>query len=463
MHRRSFPPLVALCLFAAAAPALAAAPRVQSTTLRNGLQLIVQEDHTAPVVALVVAYRAGSRNERDGIRGIAHLFEHMMFKGSKAYGPDVLVNALESVGAQYNAFTREDETVYHELVPKEELPRFLAMEADRMGNLQLSEAMLTSEREVVKEEYRLRIQNQPISTVYEAYLRKAYTHHPYAYTPAGTLDDLDKISLADCLDFYRTYYAPNNAVLVVVGDTTLDKVLPLAEKAFGALKRQKPPPPVTAVEPPQTQRRDLALALDAQLPILIGGYHVPAANHPDADALMILTSILSDGESSRLHQALVRQQRIAPFAAGVFQPMRDPGMFILYAGYLPPHTAKQVEEALLRELVEIREDGVLDEEVQKAKSQAIASRAFEQLNQMQRAVRLASAEIVEGGYARALTELSRLSKVTAAQVQKVAEKYLVDTNLTLAVLEPKHTEPTPDSAEPASPGAEPAAKEKKSP
>jgi len=441
MHPRLSPAFIALVV--AATPAFAAAPRVQSATLRNGLQLIVQEDHSAPVVALVVAYRAGSRNERDGIRGIAHLFEHMMFKGSKRYGPEVMVNALESVGAQYNAFTREDETVYHALLPREELARFLDMEADRMGSLQLSQQMLTSEREVVKEEYRLRIQNQPISTVYEAYLRKAYTHHPYAYSPAGTLDDLDQISLEDCLNFHRTYYAPNNAVLVVVGDTTLGQVLPLAEKSFGALKRQKPPPAVTAVEPPQTQRRDLSLTLDAQLPVLIGGFHVPPAHHPDAEALRILSSILSEGESSRLHQALVRQQGLAPFAAGFFQPMHDPGMFILYAGYLPPHTPKQVEIALLRELVEIREDGVLDEEVQKAKSQAVAGRIFDQLSQMQRALRLANAEIVEGGYARALTELGRLAKVTATQVQKVAAKYLVDENLTLAVLEQTRAEPPP--------------------
>jgi zinc protease len=305
-----------------------------------------------------------------------------------------------------------------------------------MGRLELSEEMLVSERQVVKEEYRVRIQNQPISTVYEAYLRKAYVKHPYAYTPAGTLDDLDKIQLSDCLEFYRTYYAPNNAVLVVVGDTTLAEVTALAKQEFGPLKRQKPPPPVTAVEPPQKERRDLALKLDAQLPILIGGFHVPPGNHRDADALAILSSILSEGESSRLHRSLVREQRIAPFAAGMFQPMRDPGMFIVFAGYLPPKTAKEVEEALLREIVEIREDGVLEDEVRKAKSLAISSRAFEQLSQMQRAVRLSSAEIVEGSYTRALNELARLERVTAEQVRQVARRYLVESNLTLAVLEP---------------------------
>ncbi|HLL52374.1 MAG TPA: pitrilysin family protein [Myxococcaceae bacterium] len=448
MHRRKSAALAALLVLAMpalAAPKPAAAPRPETLTLDNGLKIIVQEDHSAPVVALVVGYRAGSRNERDGIRGIAHLFEHMMFKGSKSYGPDVMLNALESVGAQYNAFTTEDETVYHELVPKEALGRFLAMEADRMGRLQLTEEMLVSEREVVKEEYRVRIQNQPISTVYEAYLRKAYVKHPYAYTPAGTLDDLDKIQLSDCLDFYKTYYAPNNAVLVVVGDTTLKEVTALAKQEFGPLKRQRPPPAVTVVEPPQKQRRDVALQLDAQLPILIGGFHVPSGNHPDADALAILSSILSEGESSRLHQSLVREQRIAPFAAGQFQASRDPGMFIVFAGYLPPRTAKEVETALLRELAELRDDGVLEEEMQKAKNQAISSKAFEQLSQTQRAVRLTSSEIVEGSYTRALTELSRLERVTAEQVRKVARKYLVESNLTLAVLEPKGAaeEPSP--------------------
>ena len=202
------------------------------------------------------------------------------------------------MGAQFNAFTREDETTYHALLPREELGRYLAMEADRMGNLQLSDAMLASEREVVKEEYRLRIQNQPMSAVYEAYLRRAFTLHPYAFTPAGTLEDLERITLADCLDFYRTYYAPNNAVLAVVGDTSLREVAALAEKSFGPLKRQKAPPAVTAVEPQQTQRRDLSLTLDVQMPILVGGFHVPPVTHPDADALTVLSSILSEGESS---------------------------------------------------------------------------------------------------------------------------------------------------------------------
>jgi zinc protease len=437
-----------LFALALAAPAVAAEPKLEVATLKNGLKIIVEEDHSAPVVALAVAYRAGSRNEHPGIKGIAHLFEHMMFKGSKKYGPEAHMRELEAHGATYNAFTQEDQTVYFELMPKEEFPTLMAMEADRMGTLQLSDAMLTSERQVVKEEYRMRLQTNPVSQVYEAFLAKAFVKHPYAWTPAGALDDLDKITVKDCQDFYRTYYAPNNAVVVVVGDTTLKEVKALAEKEFGPLAKQKAPPPVAAVEPPQKERRDVGLELEAELPVLIGGYHVPPANDRDADALNVLATILSAGESSRLHKSLVREQKVAPFAAGFFQPKHDPGMFVIVTAYQPPHDAKEAETALLAEIGKVRSGGVTEEELGKARSDEVSSRAFGQLSQLGRAQGIAAAEVVEGDYKRYLARLARLDKVTAADVKKVAEKYLVDSNLTLATLKqkPGETAPAPDQA-----------------
>lgn len=428
--------MICVPLLAAVLLASPSTPALKTATLDNGLKLIVLEDHSFPVAAVNVAYRVGSRDEKPGQHGIAHLFEHLMFKGSEHFGPGMFDRTLESLGAESDASTTEDMTNYYAVLAREDVPTLFAMEADRMAHLTFSEDRLTSEREVVKEEYRMRLQDQPTARAFEALFHAAFTVHPYAWSPAGSLDDLDRLTLADLEAFYRTHYSPANAVVVVVGDLGFNEVLAQAQRSFGALPRRPLPPRLHVVEPPQTQLRQVTLPADVQLPMVLGGYHAPSASNPDADALEMLSAILSGGESARLTKHLVREQQLASSVGGELSIHRDPGLFLVYAEYLPPHTPEQVTRALLDEIAAVRESGVTDAELQKARNQALTSRAFELLSTLGRAEAVAEAEVVEGNAQRYAAELARLQKVTTKDVQRVARTYLTEHNLTLVSLLP---------------------------
>jgi zinc protease len=409
---------------------------VKSWRLDNGLQILFLADHKAPIATVQVFYHVGSKDEHVGIRGVAHMFEHMMFKGSEHVPPEDHARLLKEVGGQVNAFTTEDLTAYHDTVPPSYVGFAMQLEAERMRHLKLFPATVDSERRVVEEEKRLRVDNNPIGKAIERFRLLAYTKHPYAWTAIGTIEDLERVTVPDCQKFYDTYYQPNDATLIVVGDVGEAEVRKLAEQHFGPIPRGPEPPRAYAAEPPQTALRREALQIEVQVPVVVGGYHIPGAVDPDLPALEVLASILSGGESSRLHQRLVRKDRLAIAAGGLTESMQDPGLFIVFAAYLPDRDQAKVEKTLMEEIGRVRADPVAADELDKAKNQAAAGYIFGLETVDGIAQQLGQFQYVYGDWREFLKGASRYLAVTAADVQRVARKYLVDTNLTLVTLQP---------------------------
>ena len=336
-----------------AAPAtkkVAGRPDVHAWELPNGLKVLFLADHKAPVATVQIFYHVGSKDEHVGNRGVAHMFEHMMFKGTEHVPPEAHARLLKEVGGQVNAFTTEDVTAYHQTVSPRTVDFAIRLEAERMRNLRLFPATVDSERKVVEEEKRLRIDNNPIGLAIEKFRALAYTTHPYAWTAAGTIEDLERVRPADCQAFYDLYYRPNNATLIVVGDVDEAEVRRSVQTHFGSLVAGPAPPRVTVTEPAQTAARTSTLTLDVGLPVIVGGYHIPAAADRDIPALEILASILSAGESSRLHRRLVRKEKLAVAAGGLTAVMEHPGLFIVYAAHLPDKDQERIRRVLAEEV-----------------------------------------------------------------------------------------------------------------
>ena len=427
---------LAFAVEAAAAPTTAPRLDVKTWTLANGLQVLLLEEHKAPIATVQVFYHVGSKDEHPGIRGIAHMFEHMMFKGTERVPPEAHARLLKEVGGVSNAFTTEDLTAYHETVPPSYLGFALELEAERMRHLKLFPATVGSERDVVIEEKRLRIDNDPVGKALELFRATAYTQHPYQWTAIGTVEDLRRVTVPDCQTFYDTYYQPNNATLIVVGDVREAEVRSLVERHFGAVSRGPAPPRASAVEPPQTARREKTLAVPVELPVVIGGYHVPAARHPDGAALAVLSVILSGGESSRMHQRLVRKDKLALAAGGVLQALEASGLFLVYAAHLPDRDQAKVRAGLLDEIARVRQGGVTAAELTKAKNQIAAQDIYRLETVDGIATELGTAQYIEGDWHRFLDEAARTLAVTAADIKRVAGQYLVDSNLTVVSVRP---------------------------
>jgi zinc protease len=420
----------------ARAPFVAPKLDVRAWDLANGLHVLFLANHEAPVATVQVFYHVGSKDEHVGIRGVAHMFEHMMFKGSEHVPPEQHARLLKEVGGQTNAFTTEDLTAYHDTVPPSYVGFAMQLEADRMRHLKLFKETIDSERKVVEEEKRLRVDNDPIGKAIERFRTLAYTKHPYNWTAIGTIEDLEKVTPADCQKFYDTYYQPDNATLIVVGDVDEAEVRKLAEQHFGPLARAPEPPRSTIVEPPQTAERQETLDLEVQVPVVVGGYHVPRAADPDMPALEVLANILSAGESSRLHERLVRTDHLAIAAGGLVESMEDSGLFLAYAAYLPDRDPAKVRQALFDEIARARARGISAEELDKAKNQLAAGFVFGLQTAEGVATELGMYQYVHGDWREFGKGASRYLAVTAADVTRVARKYLVDTNLTLLTLRP---------------------------
>jgi zinc protease len=364
------------------------------------------------------------------------MFEHMMFKGTERVPPEAHARLLKEVGGVSNAFTTEDLTAYHETVPPSYLGFALELEAERMRHLKLFPATVGSERDVVIEEKRLRIDNDPVGKALELFRATAYARHPYQWTAIGTVEDLRRVTVPDCQTFYDTYYQPNNATLIVVGDVREAEVRSLVDRHFGPVPRGPAPPRSGAVEPPQTARREKTLAVPVELPVVIGGYHVPAARHPDSAALAVLSTILSAGESSRMHQRLVRKEKLALAAGGVLQALEASGLFLVYAAHLPDRDQAKVRAGLLDEIARVREGGVTAAELTKAKNQIAAQDIYRLETVDGIATELGTAQYIEGDWHRFLDEAARTLAVTAADIKRVAGQYLVDSNLTVVSVRP---------------------------
>ncbi len=423
---------------AKAAPAKTSTPRpdIKHWTLPNGLEALFLADRRAPVVTVQVYYHTGSKDEKPGLRGIAHMFEHMMFKGSKNLRAEDHARYLDRVGGTVNAFTMEDITGYHDTLPREQLGFAMQLESERMRNLLLTQGTVSSEREVVKEEKRLRIDSNPIGKTLERFRQITFTKHPYSWTPAGFLEDLDRVTPKDCQDFYDTYYVPNNATLIVVGDVSEDDVRKLAEQTFGTIPRGKDVPRVTVEEPKQTAMREETLRMEAQIPVLIGGYHMPPAASPDTAALEVLQMVLSGGESSRMHQRLVRKEKLVLAAGGFAEAMEHPGLFLIFAAHLPGKDQAKIKATLLEEIEKVRKEELSAKELEKARNQLTMQYVSKLASADGIAMALGTAQYIEGGWQRFPDAQDRYLKVTAADVKRVAQQYLDKSNLTLVTLEP---------------------------
>jgi len=413
-----------------------ALPEIKTWSLPNGLQVAYMGVHKAPVVTVQVWYHVGAKEEARNRRGSAHMFEHMMFKGTDHVRPEEHARHLNRVGGYVNAFTTEDVTAYHDTVPKEYLDFAVQLESERMSNLIFRPKMIATEKEVVKEEIRQQ-ENNPISKGFLRFLEIAFTKHPYAWTAGGTIKDLDQTTPADLEKFYKTYYIPNNAILVVVGDVTEQQVRASADKWFKNTKRgaEPPRPADKSPEPKQTSKRREVVA-SGQIGIVIAGYHVPEATHADAYALQILSLILGGGGSSRLHRRLVRKDKLAVQAGSQTLLREHPGLMLAFSAFLDPSKIKANEAALVDEMKKLAKVKPSAKEVTKAKNQILASFVFGLESVTGLASQIGMSWIQAGDPRRFLSDLERYDAVTAADVQLVAKKYLKGDNLTVVVIPP---------------------------
>jgi zinc protease len=423
-------------LWAAQAPAGSLAERVFETTLANGLKVLLVEEHKAPVVTVQVWYRVGSIDEQLGKTGLSHMLEHMMFKGTEKLGPKDFSRIVQRNGGFDNAFTTADYTGYYINFSSDRVRLALELEADRMANLVLKEEEFRPEHKVVMEERRLRIEDQAHSILGETVRGAAFLAHPYRWPVIGWMSDIQSYTLPDLVRHYRTYYTPNNAVLVVAGDVRKETILPDIEALFGKIPRGPDPPRLPTEEPSQRGERRIVVKKEAQLPLVFVLYHAPNLTHPDSYALDVLSSVLGSGESSRLHQRLVYEQRLASYASADYSGMhRQPHLFGLSGGSLPGKTAEELERAFYVEVERIKQEPPSDRELQKAKNQVEAEFVYAQDSVHRMANLLGSTEMV-ASWTLLGRYLDGIRSVTAADVQRVAAKYLTQENRTVGILVP---------------------------
>ena len=408
-------------------PMTAARLAYHVTTLKNGLKVVTLEDHHAPVVTLQVWYHVGSKDEPKGKFGFAHLFEHLMFKGSKNVPSEGHARYIEQIGGQYNANTFFDRTLFFESVSANALDRVLFLEADRMASLNVDDANFHSERHVVEEELRLDVLNAPYGHLEDETLALAYpAGHPYAHSTIGSISDLDSASLADVKAFHDTYYKPDNATLVLVGDFSAPTAIGRIEHYFGGIPpRGKAFPRIPIPHAAQTAGRRGSLADPlAPLPLVTLTYRMPPADDPDIPVFGVLSSILSHGESSRLYRSLVRDKQISTSPGTDTEGLKLGGFFSVNADVVPSKNPETVEAALRAEIDRLRTEPVSDAELTKAKNQALTGLVFGSVSTAQVADRLGEADLMFGTPEQANRTYSRISGVTAADIRRVASRYL---------------------------------------
>ena len=413
--------------------------------LANGLKVIVKEDHRAPVVVSQVWYKAGSVDEFNGTTGVAHVLEHMMFKGTPSVPAGEFSKLIAAAGGRDNAFTSRDHTAYFQQLQNSKLSLSFKLEADRMQNLQLSEKEFSKEIKVVMEERRWRTDDKPQSLVYEEMMASAFRENPYRRPIIGWMNDLESMTVQDARDWYHRWYTPNNAVLVVVGDVQPDAVFKLDEKYFGKAKPRALPERKPQAEPVQQGIRRVNVKAPAKLPYLLMSYHVPVLRNPEQDwepyALEMLVGVLDGNESARLNKSLVRESRVASSAgAGYDLVSRGPGTLLLDGTPSETKNVADLEAALRDQVEKIKRAGITDDELQRAKAQVIASQVYQRDSMFYQAMLIGEYETAGLSYKALDTRLAKLKAVTAAQVQDVARKYLLDDNLTVATLDPQPLE-----------------------
>lgn len=436
--KRSFITLAAL-LFC---PLMAVAQNIHEYKLDNGLCLLVKEDHRAPVVMTQVWYHVGSVDERLGRTGISHLLEHMMFQGTQKYGPGELSEQVSVHGGELNAFTSDDYTAYHEVMPANQLALSMELEADRMHNLIIDDTNLRKELQVVMEERRMRTEDKPEAIAYERFMATMLPANPYHTPTVGWMSDLKQIKLPDVQYWYHTYYAPNNAVVVVVGDVDPEHAYLLARKYFGRVSASRLP---EAKKPPNIQPvglQTMQIRIPAKVPYLLYGYRVPnvkSAKQPwEPYALLVLQGILADGKTSRLYQKLVFEKHLVSDMTSNYDPFTRYEQFFLF-GFMPNRfqDVDNIQRMVRQEILSIQSGQVSEEELAKVKAQSIASKVYEKDSLFGQALTLGSLAI--NGYPWQLADdmLQRIESVTKAQVIAVAKTYFQNQRLSLGILEPQ--------------------------
>jgi len=410
---------------------------VASKTLKNGMKVVVQTEHSIPNVALYIFYRIGSPNERPGTTGISHFFEHMMFNGAKKYGPGDLDKAMEGNGAANNAYTARNTTVYQDWFPRSALNLIFDVEADRIQYLSFDPKKIASEREVVASERRTSVDANNAGILDEQLWATAYIAHPYQWPVVGWMSDIEHWSLEDLKHHFEMGYAPNNATMVVVGDVSPEEIFQLCEKYIEPIPQHAPPPPVTTVEPEQLGERRLVVHKEAQLPLLMIGYHVPQTNNPDFYALNILRTLLVRGESSRMYRRLVDQDQIALEVDALQEPDLDPTLAVFYAQPKQGVDPQKCEAAIYDELDKLKKTPVSDVELEKAKNIRLVE-FYQQMRTINgRANTIGTYEIFFGDYHKVFDAAKNYAAVTKQDVQRVAQKYFAANNRTVATLLPE--------------------------
>ena len=434
--------ILALASLPAASAANAVADDVAVKDLANGLRVIVKPDLRAPVVVSMVWYRIGSVDEQGGVTGVAHVLEHMMFKGTKAVPAGEFSRLIAVAGGRDNAFTSRDYTGYFQTLHKSALPLSFRLEADRMANLVLSPEEFAKELKVVMEERRWRTDDRPQSVMYERLLATALTAHPYRNPVIGWMNDLENLSIDDTRRFYEQWYSPNNAIVVVVGDVVPAEVFALAEQHFGAIPRKALPPRKPQDEPQQLGLKRLTVKVPAEQAQVLMAYRAPRLNKPAEEwepyALDMLESVLSGNPAARLPQQLVKTDRLAASAGASYEGVgRGPGFFYLSGTPAKGKTAAEMEQGLRREVRRLIEEGVTQEELDRVKAQAIAAQVYQRDSMFFQARQIGWLETIGLSYRDENLFIEKLQQVTAEQVLDVARRYLVDDALTVAYLDPQ--------------------------
>ncbi|MBA2602413.1 MAG: insulinase family protein [Acidobacteria bacterium] len=411
-------------------------------TLENGLKVVFLEDHSTPIVHAEIWYHVGSKNERPGRTGFAHLFEHMMFKGSKNVEPEGHPSWISSIGGQSNAYTNEDVTVFWQTVPAQYLPLVLWLEADRMASLRIEDKVFQTEREVVKEERRMRVESQPYGRLNEIVYEQAFTVHPYRHPTIGSMKDLEAASIEDVREFFRTYYVPNNATLVLVGDFDTTEATALVKQYLGRIPRSaKPVPRDIPKEPPQTKERRVALEESWPLPAVVVAHHITFDGHPDSYPLHIASKVLSDGQSSRIYRKLVYEEQLALAAFGGGNIIEDPNLFFAVAIVQPGKSPEDAVNALNGELDRLMREPISAGELQQAKNQFARDYILGRESNKDKASQLGHAAVIHDDITTADGEFDIFMNTTAADVQRVARTYFRPENRLVLTIMPAGAAP----------------------
>ncbi len=428
--------VLAAVLLGSPAPSLAQTFDVKTTVLKNGMKVMVQEDHTIPFVNLYIFYRIGSRNERPGTTGISHFFEHMMFNGAKKYGPGQLDSTMEAGGGTNNAYTSYDVTVYQDWFPPPELETIFDIEADRIRDLSFDPEIIKSERGVVYSERRSSVDNNNFGILDEQLWAAAFTAHPYHWPVIGWAVDIENWKMEDLRHHFEMGYSPSNATMVVVGDVTADQVFQLAQKYIEPIPSHDPPPKVTTQEPPQLGEHRVIVKKFAQLPIVMMGYHVPQSTNPDYYALDVLQTILFSGQSSRMYSRLVDKDQLALSVTGGSQFAIDPTLFTITVRPKTGVDTLACERTVYEELDKVKDSGTTDNELEKAKNILLAGFYRQMKTGSGRANAIGSYEVYLGDYHKLFDAAGAYQRVRKEDVQRVARTYFGENNRTVATLVP---------------------------